>query len=106
VPDVAPVAYEAMPNTGYGRQGVIRDLTASLSVSPGVWQWPPARNELGLHRGANVVNIEVVAVDRALVGEGVELWVRPALGFETAMKNVRWLWASFLWPILLFIEVL
>lgn len=106
VPDLAPVTYEAMPTSGYGALRVIRDLTASLSVSPGVWQWPPVRNELRLHRGTNVVNIEVVAVERPLVGEGVELWVRPALGFETAMPNVMWLWPWFLWPILIFIQVL
>jgi hypothetical protein len=107
MPDTRPVIYEAMPKSGYGPSGVSRDLTASLSVSPGVWQWPPASEELGLHSGTNELIIEVIAVDGPLVGESVELWVKPALGFKAAMPNVQWLWWSFLWwPIMFPIQVL
>jgi hypothetical protein len=106
VPDVAPVTYEAMPTSAHGSKDVIRDLTADLSIAPGVWSWPPARNEVLLHRGTNIVNIEVVSVEPPLVGEAVELWVDPALGFKVTMSNVGWLWLSFLWPIFLAIQVL
>jgi hypothetical protein len=107
MPDATPVIYEAMPKSGYGPSRVTRDLTASLSLSPGVWRWPESRDELALHSGTNEVNIEVVAVDGPLVGESVELWVKPALGFKAAMPNVQWLWWSFLWwPIMFPIQVL
>jgi hypothetical protein len=102
VPGVAPVTYEAMPQSARG----IRNLTADLSSAPGVWQWPPARNELVLHRGTNTVNVEVASVEPPLVGETVELWVDPALGFKVTNPNVGWLWLSFLWPILFAIQVL
>lgn len=105
-PGVAPVAYEAMPMSGYGTGTVIRNLTADLSIAPGVWRWPPNRNELLLQRGSNVVSIEVVSVEAPLVGEAVELAIDPALGFKATMPNVGWLWLSFLWPILLGIQVL
>lgn len=106
VPGVTPVTYEAMPMSAYGSGKVIRNLTADLAVAPGVWRSPPARNELVLDRGMNTVNIEVVSVEAPLVGEAVELWVDPALGFKFTMPNVGWLWLSFLWPILLVIQVL
>jgi hypothetical protein len=106
VPGVAPVTYEAMPTSGHGWGEVIRNLTADLSIAPGVWRWPPDRNELVLHRGTNTLNIEIVSVEPPLVGENVELWVDPALGFKVTMPNVGWLWLSFLWPILLAIQVL
>jgi hypothetical protein len=106
VPGAAPVTYEAMPMSARGSGTIIRNLTASLSIAPGVWRWPPDRNELVLQRGRNTVNVEVVAVEAPLVGEAVELWVDPALGFKATMPNVGWLWLSFLWPILLAIQVL
>jgi hypothetical protein len=106
VPGGAPVTYEAMPMSAYGSSRVIRNLTADPSISPGVWRWPPDRNELVLQRGRNTVNVEVVAVEAPLVGEAVELWVDPALGFKVTMPNVGWLWLSFLWPILVAIQVL
>jgi hypothetical protein len=92
--DAVPVTYEALPNSGGGSRG----LTSGRSVSPGVWQWPPTSKGLKLQLGTNIVNIEVVAVERPLVGEHVELWVNPALGFYELMPNVGWLWPSFLWP--------
>src|SRR5262245_20445049 len=110
VPGGAPVTYEAMPTSSWGwdRDGnkqVSRNLTASLSIAPGVWRWPPARNELVLHRGTNIVNIEVVSVDRPLVGETVRLSVLAPLGFKVTMPEVGWLWLSFLWPLLLVIQI-
>ena len=56
--------------------------------------------------GTNIVNIEVVAVERPLVGEDVELWVNPALGFYEFMPNAGWLWPSLLWPFFAIILVL
>lgn len=100
MPNAAPVTYEAMPNSGWSATSVYRSLTPGISISPGVWKWPPARNELVLHPGVNVVNIEVVVAERPLEGEEVELWVMPALGFKNTMPNVAWLWFWFLWPFL------
>jgi hypothetical protein len=51
MPDAKPVIYEAMPKSGYWPSRVTRDLTANLSVSPGVWQWPADNEGLGLHSG-------------------------------------------------------
>jgi hypothetical protein len=105
MPDAAPVTYEAMPNSVvYPPSSAVRDLTSGISIAPGVWQWPPARNELVLHRGVNVVNIEVVVAERPLEGEDVELWVMPALGFKIGMPNVAWLWFSYLWPFLVIVQ--
>jgi hypothetical protein len=104
IPDSAPVTYEAMPNSGSSALSVSRDLTSSVSISPGVWQWPPARNELVLHRGVNVVNIKVVVAERPLEGEDVKLRVMPALGFKSGMPNVSWLWYSYLWPFLVIVQ--
>ena len=98
MPDAAPVTYEALPNNGGWAFKVERNLTPGRSVSPGVWEWPPTSKGLELHSSTNIVNIEVVAVERPLVGEDVELWVNPALGFYHLMPNVRWLWPSLLWP--------
>jgi len=105
VPGIAPVTYESMPTSAHGSGELVRNLTANLSIAPGVWRWPPARSELVLHRGTNAVNIEVVSVEPPLVGEAVELWVDPSLGFKVTMLNVGWLWLSFLWPILFAIQV-
>lgn len=105
-PGVAPVTYEAMPTSAWGPGSVDRKLTASLSISPGVWPWPPAMNELVLHRGTNIVNIEVIAVEPPLVGEALELWIAPPLGFKVTMPSVGWLWLWFFWPVLLAIQVL
>jgi hypothetical protein len=52
----------------------------------------------------NVVNIEVVAAERPLEGENVELTVLPALGFKNGMPNVEWLWFWYLWPFLLVVQ--
>jgi len=59
-----------------------------------------------LHGGTSTVKIEVVSVEPPLVGELVESWVEPALGFKVTMPNVAWLWPSFLWSMLLVILVL
>src|SRR5262249_53404534 len=67
-PGLRPVTYEALQTGGHGSGVVIGNLTASLSIAPGVWQWPPAANELVLHRGTNLVDIEVVSVEPPLVG--------------------------------------
>jgi hypothetical protein len=57
MPDAAPVTYEAMPNSVvFPPSSASRDLTPGISISPGVWQWPPTKNGLVLHRGINVVN--------------------------------------------------
>ncbi|MBR0829360.1 hypothetical protein JQ596_27860 [Bradyrhizobium manausense] len=101
VPDAAPVTYEAMPKSGHGPSFFTRNLTPNLSISPGRYKWPPERNELLLHQGTNVVRIKVVAVERPLVGEEVELWVKPSLGFKAGAPSLSWLWPSLLWPILL-----
>jgi hypothetical protein len=98
MPGATPVTYEALPNSGGWALKVERKLTPSNSVSPGVWRWPPTSKGLELHAGVNIVNIEVVAVERPIVGEDVELWVNPALGFYELMPNVGWLWPSLLWP--------
>jgi hypothetical protein len=75
-----------------------RELTTEPSISPGVWKWPPTSMGLRLQPGMNIVNIAVIAVERPLVGEEVELSVKPALGFYNSMPNVGWLWPSLLWP--------
>jgi hypothetical protein len=98
MPDAAPVNYEALPNSARWEFKVKRDLTPGRSVSPGVWQWPPTSKGLKLQPGTNIVKIEVLAVERPLVGEYVELSVNPALGFYNLMPNVGWLWPSLLWP--------
>lgn len=101
IPNATPVTYEAMPNNSSPPSSPVRGLIPGSSVSPGVWQWPPSKNGLLLQRGMNVVNIEVVAVERPLDGEDVELTVLPALGFKNVMPNVEWLSFWYLWPFLL-----
>lgn len=93
-----PVAYEALPKSGFSSSYVERTLTSGNSISPGVWPWPPDK-WLELPAGTNIVNIAVAAVEQPLFGERVELWVEPALSFKAAMPNVSWLWLSLLWPI-------
>lgn len=101
MPDVPPVTYEAMPNSVvYPPSSAVRNLTPGISISSGVWQWPPASNGLALHRGLNVVTIDVLVAERPLEGEEVELLVMPALGFKSGMPNVAWLWFWYLWPFL------
>jgi hypothetical protein len=97
-PDAAPVTYEAMPNSVSSAFHAVRDLTPGISISPGVWQWPPTKKGLDLRRGVNVVNVDVVVAEQPLEGEDVELQVMPALGFKNGMPNVSWLWFSYLWP--------
>lgn len=105
IPHSTPVTYEAMPNSvGFPPSSAVRDLTPGISISPGVWQWPPTENGLVLHRGVNVVSIEVVVAERPLEGEDVELRVMPALGFESGGPNVGWLWFSYLWPFFLIVQ--
>ncbi len=105
MPEAAVVTYEAMPNSVvYPVSPAFRDLTPGTSIAPGVWQWPPTSNRLVLHRGVNVVNIEVVVAERPLEGEDVELRVTPALGFKNSMPNVAWLWLWYLWPFLLILQ--
>jgi hypothetical protein len=103
LPDTAPVTYEAMPTTGYATGQVFRNLTSSLSIAPGVWQWPPDQNELVLHSGTSLVTIEVVSVDPQLVGETVELWVKPG-GYAIASNAAR-LWSFYLWPVFVTIQL-
>jgi hypothetical protein len=105
IPDAAPVTYEAMPKSGSWNSKVERDLTAGHSLSRGEWEWPPANKGLELRSGTNIVSIKVAAVEAPLVGEDVELWVRPALGFKAGMENVLWLWGWFLWPVLLLVQM-
>jgi hypothetical protein len=102
--DAAPVTYEAMPTSGYTTGQVFRNLTSSLSVAPGIWQWPPDQNELVLHSGTSLVTIEIVSVDPKLVGETVELWVKPGLGYATASNVVR-LWSLYLSPVFVAIQL-
>ena len=105
MPNATPVTYEAMPNSVVSPpSSAVRDLTPGISISPGVWQWPPIRSGLVLHRGVNVVNIDVVVAERPLEGEDVELRVMPALGFKNGMPNVAWLWFWYLWPFLLVVQ--
>jgi hypothetical protein len=105
MPNAAPVTYEARPNSvRYPPSLAFRELTPGTSISPGVWQWPPTGTGLVLHRGGNVVNIEVVVAERPLEGEDVELQVMPALGFKSSTPNVAWLWFWHLWPFLLVIQ--
>ncbi|OAF04823.1 hypothetical protein AYJ54_23580 [Bradyrhizobium centrolobii] len=103
--DAAPVTYEAMPASAHGVALATRTLTSSLSLSPGVYKWPAERNKLQLHQGANVVSINVATVERPLVGEDVELWVKPALGFEAGDAGLSWLWPSLLWPIFFIVQL-
>ena len=105
-PDAAPVTYEAMPNSvGFSSApSAFRDLTPAISISPGVWHWPPTGNGLVLHRGVNVVNIEVAVAEQPLGGEEVELRMMPALGFKSGMPNVAWLWFWHLWPFLAIVQ--
>ena len=97
LPGATAVTYEAMPTTASGQGRVVRNLTASLSTATGVWRWPAVINGLVLHRGMNIVNIEVVAVEPPLVGEDIELVVLPVLGFKVTMPSVGLLW--FLVPV-------
>jgi hypothetical protein len=105
MPGAAPVTYEAMPNgVVYPPSLAFRDLTPGTSISPGVWQWPPTSKGLVLHRGVNVINIDVAVAERPLEGEGVELRVTPALGFKNGMPNVAWLWFWYLWPFFVIVQ--
>jgi hypothetical protein len=105
MPGVAPVTYEAMPNNvRYPPSLASRDLTPGTSISPGVWQWPPTTKGLMLHRGVNVIDINIALAERPLEGEDVELRVMPALGFENGMRNVGWLWFWYLWPFFLIVQ--
>jgi hypothetical protein len=99
MPDAAAVDFEALPNSAHSEFKIERNLTAGRSISPGVWQWPPTSKGLKLQPGTSIVKIEVLAVERPLVGEDVELSVNPALGFYNLMPNVGWLWPSLLWPV-------
>ena len=106
-PNTTPVTYEAMPNSVvYPPSPAVRNLTPEISIAPGVWEWPPSKKGFVLQRGVNVVKIEVVAAERPLEGEDVELTVLPALGFKTGMPNVQWLWFWHLWPVLVVAQAL
>jgi hypothetical protein len=94
------VTYEAMPASSVGSGFVTRNLTSDLSVERGVWRWPPRYQDLDLHPGFNAVKITALSVDPALVGEAVQLVVKPALGFKSSEDNVAWLYAWFFWPLI------
>jgi hypothetical protein len=64
----------------------------------------PDPNELVLHPGTSLVTIEVVSVEPQLLGETVELWVRPGLGFATASNAAR-LWSFYLSPVFVAIQL-
>jgi hypothetical protein len=50
-------------------------------------------------RGVNRISLVVSAVDQALIGETIEIWIRPALGLKFSERGVAWLAGSFWFPI-------
>ena len=75
MPDSPPVEYEAMPLSGFGSDFNLREMTANLSVQPGVYRWPPPPStpSIHLHAGSNTVRFEVTSVGEPIVGETVDL---------------------------------
>lgn len=108
MPGSPSVEYEAMPLSAYCSDQNLRNMTANLSVRPGVYRWPPPSStpSIQLHRGFNAVRFDVTSVGEPIVGETVDLVVLPSLGFKSAEISVRWLWWGLLWPVLVVVQVI
>jgi hypothetical protein len=106
LPSSPPVQYEAMPLSAHCSDGNVRQMTANLSVQPGVYRWPPPSftPTIHLHPGYNVVRFEVTSVDNRIVGETVDLVVPPPLGFKSGQTSVIWLWFGLLWPVFVVVQ--
>jgi hypothetical protein len=107
IENASPVIYEALPASAYGGSVTSRDLTSNLSIEKGLWRWSssPTSTQLLLPAGISKLRLEVLAVDAPLTGEPAHLTIQPLLGFKSGMLNVAWLWWSFAWPILAFVQV-
>lgn len=103
-----PLQYEAMPLSAYCSDGNVRDMTANLSVQPGVYRWPPPPSTptIRLHPGYNHLRFEVTAVDKRLAGETVDLEVSPPLGFKSSETSMIWLWFGLLWPVFVVVQLI
>lgn len=107
LPNNDPIAYEAMPASGYGDGFVVRNLTSDLSEEAGTWRWPPQYNNLSLRRGINTLRIEIVSVDPPLAGETVQLMVDPSLRFQfKSNSNIELLRGWFLWPVVVPLQLI
>jgi hypothetical protein len=103
-----PLQYEAMPLSASCSDLNLREMTANLSVRPGVYRWPPPPSTpaIHLHAGYNVVRFEVTSVGNPIVGETVDLDVLPPLGFKSRATSVSWLWFGLLWPVFVVVQVI
>lgn len=93
--DRLPTRYSLGETTGWGSDSYERKLDGTRPM---------------FRRGLNQLRAKITAVDPSLVGERIEIWVDPALGFKSAEPDIDWLWPSFLsfiyLPILAFIGIL
>ena len=88
-----PVRYGAEPASGFTGARTARFLNA---ISPD-GQLPKPR--VALKTGINPLAVAVISVDERLVGETIEIWIDPALGFKSSEPEVSWLWWSIVWPL-------
>ena len=108
MPSSPPLQYEAMPLSAFCSDSNIRQMTANLSIQPGVYRWPPPPSTpaIRLHPGYNIVRFEVTSVDKRIVGETVDLVVHPPLGFKSAETSMTWLWFGLLWPVFVVVQAI
>ncbi|UPK05021.1 hypothetical protein [Bradyrhizobium sp. 170] len=101
-----PTAYSALPKSSHNQFHTRRDLVAELNEAPGIWKWPPTNFGLALRPGINDIRIEVATVGPKLDGEGINLIIRPEIGFKACGSQVCWLWGWFAWPLFLLIQLI
>lgn len=88
-----PVRYSAQPAGGFTSEHTARFLS---SVSPDDKLPNP---KVVFRKGMNELSLVVTSVDQVLVGETIEIWIDPALGFKSSEPKVSWLFWSIIWPL-------
>jgi len=85
---------EALPRSSWNRQLLWRMLTP-LRAGATARRLP---SRINLPAGRSALEVTVLAVDPALLGQTVTVSVEPPLGFKQADPRLGWLWWFYLWP--------
>ena len=105
-----PLLYSAMPNNGQGAEVATKRLYPKQELPNGQWEWSYSalnKKSILLKSGFNTIQLRVLRVGEALLGEVVTLDIYPELqGRFSGSTWVEWLRLYFVWPVMLFILIL